>query len=76
MRSLRSFRGEAPVRAWLAAIARNVCADHVRRRGRQTRLLSYEEAATVLGCPVGTVRSRISRARAQLIDAIAQTQAR
>jgi RNA polymerase sigma-70 factor (ECF subfamily) len=117
MRSLRSFRGDAPVRAWLAAIARNVCADHVRRRGRQIRLLerlrlhaadehderlagtvddvldvldddrrdafvltqivglSYEEAATALECPVGTIRSRVSRARGQLIDAIESTQA-
>ncbi|MCH5671461.1 sigma-70 family RNA polymerase sigma factor [Streptomyces gilvus] len=28
--------------------------------------LSYEEAATFTGCPVGTVRSRVSRARAAL----------
>ncbi|MFA0757281.1 MAG: hypothetical protein YPKNTGVA_002814 [Candidatus Fervidibacter sp.] len=28
--------------------------------------LSYEEAAQVLGCPIGTVRSRLHRARAML----------
>lgn len=28
--------------------------------------LSYEEASQVIGCPVGTVRSRLHRARAQL----------
>jgi RNA polymerase sigma-70 factor (ECF subfamily) len=118
LRGLRSFRGEAPVRAWLAAIARNVCADHVRRRDRQARLLervrlhaasehhedsvgsiadslgvldadrrdafvltqlvglSYGEASVALDCPVGTIRSRVARARSQLMDAVAQTQAR
>jgi RNA polymerase sigma-70 factor (ECF subfamily) len=30
--------------------------------------LSYEEAAIVAGCPVGTVRSRLSRARQMLIE--------
>ncbi|WP_326611216.1 sigma-70 family RNA polymerase sigma factor [Streptomyces scopuliridis] len=29
--------------------------------------LPYEEAAQVIGCPVGTVRSRVSRARGHLI---------
>jgi RNA polymerase sigma-70 factor (ECF subfamily) len=29
--------------------------------------LSYEDAATIAGCPVGTVRSRLSRARQMLI---------
>ncbi|MFF5261718.1 sigma-70 family RNA polymerase sigma factor [Actinomadura viridis] len=32
--------------------------------------LSYAEAADVLGCPIGTVRSRVARARAQLIGTI------
>lgn len=33
--------------------------------------LPYEEAAQAIGCPVGTVRSRVSRARADLVDMIA-----
>jgi RNA polymerase sigma-70 factor (ECF subfamily) len=32
--------------------------------------LSYAEAAEVAGCPVGTVRSRVARARADLVDAL------
>lgn len=30
--------------------------------------LSYEQAADVVGCPVGTIRSRLNRARTMLID--------
>ena len=30
--------------------------------------LSYEDAAAIAGCPVGTVRSRLSRARQMLIE--------
>jgi RNA polymerase sigma-70 factor (ECF subfamily) len=111
VRSLDSYRGDAPVRAWLLSIARRVCADHVRRRQRGRRLaerlaldvpdpsvqasehlddllagidadrreafvltqlvgLSYEEAAVALGCPIGTVRSRVARARADLVAAV------
>jgi RNA polymerase sigma factor (sigma-70 family) len=33
--------------------------------------VSYEEAAQVLGVPVGTVRSRVARARAQLGESLA-----
>jgi DNA-directed RNA polymerase specialized sigma24 family protein len=35
--------------------------------------LSYEEAATALGVPVGTVRSRVSRARGKLRRALGDT---
>jgi RNA polymerase sigma-70 factor (ECF subfamily) len=111
-RSLPTYRGDAPITAWLLSIARRVCADHVRGRVRQRRLfaaltdtvedqwapapgnptwellgaidpdrreafvltqlagLSYEEAAVVLDCPVGTIRSRVSRARAELLDEV------
>jgi RNA polymerase sigma-70 factor (ECF subfamily) len=31
--------------------------------------LSYAEAADVCGCPVGTIRSRVARARADLVSA-------
>ena len=31
--------------------------------------LSYAEAAEVCGCPVGTIRSRVARARADLVNA-------
>ena len=30
--------------------------------------LSYAEAADVCGCPIGTIRSRVARARADLVD--------
>ncbi|MUN35496.1 sigma-70 family RNA polymerase sigma factor [Actinomadura sp. NEAU-AAG5] len=32
--------------------------------------LSYAEAAEILGCPIGTIRSRVARARTQLIGTI------
>jgi RNA polymerase sigma-70 factor, ECF subfamily len=114
---LARYRGDAPVRVWLLAIARRVCADHVRRRQRRRRLLarvgchtttdgvpapevvddlldvlsddrreafvltqlvglSYEEAAAVVGCPIGTIRSRVARARADLLVAVARADAR
>jgi RNA polymerase sigma-70 factor (ECF subfamily) len=37
--------------------------------------LSYEEAAEVAGVPVGTIRSRVSRARNQLLDQHARDRA-
>ena len=32
--------------------------------------LSYQEAAEVCGCPVGTIRSRVARARSALIEVL------
>jgi RNA polymerase sigma-70 factor (ECF subfamily) len=32
--------------------------------------LSYAEAAEVAGCPVGTIRSRVARARSDLVDSL------
>ncbi|WP_425432022.1 sigma-70 family RNA polymerase sigma factor [Geodermatophilus ruber] len=34
--------------------------------------LPYAQAAEVAGCPVGTIRSRVARARADLVDALAE----
>ncbi len=42
-----------------------------------TQLLgcSYQEAAEIVGVPVGTVRSRVARARGDLLDALAAAEA-
>jgi RNA polymerase sigma-70 factor (ECF subfamily) len=116
-RSLATYRGEAPITAWLLSIARRVCADHVRSRMRQRRIdaalaetsddqwipapgnptwellnaidadrraafvltqvagLSYDEAAVVLECPVGTIRSRVARARNDLMNEVSVAEA-
>ncbi len=118
LRAMPRYRGEAPVLPWLLSIARRVCADHVRRRQRQRRLLervrattvvevrtgpstpiddivttldpdrrdafvltqllglSYEEAAAVVDCPIGTIRSRVARARADLFATLDRAEVR
>jgi RNA polymerase sigma-70 factor (ECF subfamily) len=38
--------------------------------------LSYAEAADVCGCPVGTIRSRVARARADLVEGFGRGSAR
>jgi RNA polymerase sigma-70 factor (ECF subfamily) len=37
--------------------------------------LRYDEAAEILGVPIGTIRSRVARARDQLLDALLDTEA-
>jgi RNA polymerase sigma-70 factor, ECF subfamily len=37
--------------------------------------LSYDAAAQVVGCPVGTIRSRVARARAELAAIISDAEA-
>ncbi|WP_454314724.1 sigma-70 family RNA polymerase sigma factor [Streptomyces phaeoluteigriseus] len=36
--------------------------------------LPYEEAATFIGCPIGTIRSRVARARATLVKLLAESE--
>jgi RNA polymerase sigma-70 factor (ECF subfamily) len=38
--------------------------------------LSYEEVAHVCGCPIGTIRSRVARARADLAKVVGRLEAR
>lgn len=112
LKALPGYRGDAPIRLWLLAIARRTCADALRRHQRRTRLagrllglaaehhppahgsaaedellagldpdrraafvltqllgLSYADAALACDVPVGTIRSRVARARADLLTA-------
>ncbi len=62
----------APQHGWLALGEMNRALDRLPDDQREALLLvvlegaSYEEAATILGIPIGTVMSRLSRARAAL----------
>ncbi|MFN8108570.1 MAG: RNA polymerase sigma factor [Thermoleophilia bacterium] len=115
LESAGTYRGTGAARGWLLAIARNVCADHVRARQRDRRIqntletlhdreppramtgtvvltdllgsldperrdaffltqlagLEYQDVARWHECPVGTVRSRVARARCQLREVVA-----
>lgn len=36
---------------------------------------SYDEAAEICGCPVGTIRSRVAQARADLVEVVRRAEA-
>lgn len=117
VQSLRRFRGDASALTWLLSIARHVCLDELRSRGRRDRGtglagdpaarlvpdvaeeaaaadlfarldpdrraafvltqvfgMPYAEAASVCGCPVGTIRSRVARARDDLVSMLGADQ--
>lgn len=118
-RACPAFVGDSSARTWMHSIARNTCADAVRRKIRQRRLsllagrpgttvamqdlaghhalddlvahlsdkhrdafvltqivgCSYADAAEACGVPVGTIRSRVARARAELLDAVRRARA-
>lgn len=114
LRSLHTYRAEAPATVWLFGIARRVCADAVTLRQRHrrphphlkpithpdhaslveletlfaaldpdqrrafvlTKLLGfpYADAAAICECPIGTIRSRVARARIALAETLAVTE--
>ncbi|RFS80967.1 sigma-70 family RNA polymerase sigma factor [Actinomadura spongiicola] len=63
--SVASSTGEVEIRLLIAALPQE------RREAfvlTQLHGLSYEEAADVCGCPIGTIRSRVARARENLLE--------
>ncbi|GED98552.1 sigma-70 family RNA polymerase sigma factor [Gordonia crocea] len=61
--------------AWQGIVELNLLLDQLPADRREALVLtqviglSYQEAAEVVGCPVGTIRSRVARARESLIAA-------
>lgn len=69
-------RTRVPSPAGLVAVQEAIAALETERREAfvLTRVLglSYDEAAQACGCPVGTIRSRVYRARADLVTALGE----
>ncbi|PSK61227.1 ECF RNA polymerase sigma factor SigC [Micromonospora sp. MH33] len=71
LRGLPGFAGRSAARTWVFTIARRVAVDHVRAATARPRVAALPDwqAAQVCGCPVGTIRSRVARAREDLVAA-------
>jgi len=74
-RTRRSFLevpdvADEPATSWVEIASTLDGLDEDRRQAfvlTQIMHLSYDEAAEIIGCPIGTVRSRVSRAREDLV---------
>ena len=79
-RTRRSYQpvpdvADAPQASWVELGSMLGALDDDRRQAfvlTQILDLSYQEAADVLGCPIGTVRSRVARARDDLLRSEAE----
>lgn len=73
LETLATAPGNDPVADGVAMADLLVRLDRDRREAfvlTQLLGLTYAEAADVAGCPVGTIRSRVARARADLVDSL------
>ena len=79
MTHLTEELGTLPRRMRVLVAAVVVVCDGMERRVAfvltQVLGLSYAEAAEVTDVPVGTIRSRVARAREELVEAVAQARA-
>ena len=82
--SLADFRGDSRFSVWLYRLTNNICIDMLRKNTRavivsletdddalrESAWLSYDEIAAALSLEVGTVKSRLNRARKKLCIAL------
>ena len=59
--NIDSFQPGSNLPAWLFTILRNLFRSDYRKRRREV-----EDAAAICGCAVGTIKSRVNRARSKL----------
>ena len=66
--NIDSFQPGSNLPAWLFTILRNLFRSDYRKRRREVEDagFSYEDAAAICGCAVGTIKSRVNRARSKL----------